>query len=78
MTTGRPVELIYGKKDRSPSSCMSYGRSYGYYNHVRSYRPVAMEILSSPSLNSVQNFIYYLKIITKLKKKLLVTVLVKE
>ena len=27
-----------------------------------------MEILSSPSLNSVQNFIYYLKIITKLKK----------
>ena len=48
MTTGRPVELIYGKKDRSPSSCMSYGRSYGYYNHVRSYRHVAMETLSRP------------------------------
>ena len=27
-----------------------------------------MEILSSPSLNSVQNCIYYLKIITKFKK----------
>ena len=44
----RPVELICRKKDRSLASFRSYSRSYGYYNHFRSRRHIAMETLNIP------------------------------